>query len=89
MSDPLTGFFLVRVKALDLGALKPKGFKILMEILVRNPKLRKAEVPFHFGERLAGQSKASTSEALKYLHLLWTMRFGEASLDLSDLPWSE
>ena len=80
VSDPLTGFFLVRVKALDLDALRPKGFKILMEILVRNPKLQKAEVPFHFGERYAGQSKASATEVIKYLNLLWTLRFGEASL---------
>jgi glycosyltransferase involved in cell wall biosynthesis len=80
VSDPLTGFFLVRVKALDLDALRPKGFKILMEILVRNPNLRKAEVPFHFGERLTGQSKASAKEVWKYLYLLWTLRFGEGSL---------
>ena len=80
VSDPLTGFFLVRVKALDLDALRPKGFKILMEILVRNPGLRKAEVPFHFGERLTGQSKASAKEVWKYLYLLWTLRFGEGSL---------
>ncbi len=80
VSDPLTGFFLVRTKAIDLDALRPKGFKILMEILVRNPDLRKAEVPFHFGERFAGQSKASAGEALKYLELLWNLRFGEGSL---------
>jgi dolichol-phosphate mannosyltransferase len=80
VSDPLTGFFLVRVKALDLDALRPKGFKILMEILVRNPNLRKAEIPFHFGERATGQSKASAKEAWKYLYLLWTLRFGEGSL---------
>jgi dolichol-phosphate mannosyltransferase len=80
VSDPLTGFFLVRVKALNLETLHPKGFKILMEILVRNPDLRKAEVPFHFGQRFAGQSKASVSEAWKYLTLLWTLRFGEESL---------
>jgi dolichol-phosphate mannosyltransferase len=80
VSDPLTGFFLVRVKALDLDALRPNGFKILMEILVRNPHLRKAEVPFHFGERATGQSKASAKEVLKYLNLLWTLRFGEGSL---------
>ncbi len=80
VSDPLTGFFLVRVKAIDLDALRPKGFKILLEILVRNPDLRRAEIPFHFGERLSGQSKASASEAWKYLHLLWNMRFGEGSL---------
>jgi dolichol-phosphate mannosyltransferase len=80
VSDPLTGFFLVRVKALNLDALRPKGFKILLEILVRNPHLRKAEVPFHFGERLSGESKASATEAFKYLSLLWTLRFGEKSL---------
>ena len=80
VSDPLTGFFLVRVKALDLEALHPKGFKILMEILVRNPDLRKAEVPFHFGQRFAGESKASIAEAGKYLTLLWTLRFGDESL---------
>jgi dolichol-phosphate mannosyltransferase len=80
VSDPLTGFFLVRRGALDLDAMHPQGFKILMEILVRNPKLRKAEVPFHFGERFSGQSKASAKEALKYLNLLWNLRFGEGSL---------
>jgi dolichol-phosphate mannosyltransferase len=80
VSDPLTGFFLVRVKALDLENMHPKGFKILMEILVRHPNLRKAEVPFHFGQRFAGESKASVAEAGKYLTLLWTLRFGEESL---------
>ena len=79
VSDPLTGFFLVRVNSLDLASLRPNGFKILMEILVRNPKLNKAEIPFHFGERLSGESKASASEAWKYLNLLWTMRFGGSS----------
>ena len=34
ISDPLTGFFLVRRDALDLAALRPNGFKILLEILV-------------------------------------------------------
>ena len=80
VSDPLTGFFLVRVQALALSALHPRGFKILLEILIRNPGLRKVEVPFRFGPRFSGQSKASVSEAWKYLSLLWTLRFnGEFS----------
>ena len=58
---------------------------ILLEILVRNPKLKKAEVPFHFGERFAGQSKASAKEVFKYISLLWTLRFGESSAGLLDL----
>jgi dolichol-phosphate mannosyltransferase len=80
VSDPLTGFFLVRVNAINPQTLQPKGFKILLEILVRNPNLLKAEVPFHFGERFAGQSKASAKEVFKYLNLLWVLRFGEGTL---------
>lgn len=80
VSDPLTGFFLVRPSALSLDTLHPKGFKILMEILVRHPNLSKAEIPFIFGERLAGKSKASATEVFRYLNLLWTLRFNEASL---------
>jgi dolichol-phosphate mannosyltransferase len=83
VSDPLSGFFLVRVNALNLSTLNPTGFKILLEILVRNPKLRKAEVPFHFGERLSGKSKASTKEALNYLNLLLRLKFGSGSMRLA------
>ncbi|MDR3575838.1 MAG: glycosyltransferase family 2 protein [Anaerolineaceae bacterium] len=78
VSDPLTGFFLVRMSALDFEHMQPKGFKILLEILVRNPNLVKAEVPFHFGVRNAGKSKASTKEAIKYFNLLWSLRFGDS-----------
>lgn len=80
VSDPLTGFFLIKVKSLKLDELRPKGFKILMEILVRHPNLRRAEIPFRFGERHAGQSKASAAEVWKYFSLLWGLRFGEESL---------
>ncbi len=78
VSDPLTGFFLVRMSAIDFDHMQPKGFKILLEILVRNPDLVKAEVPFHFGVRNAGKSKASTKEAIKYFTLLWNLRFGDS-----------
>ena len=53
VTDPMSGFFLVRRDALDLDKLKPRGFKILLEILVQTPGLRRAEVPFVFGERHA------------------------------------
>lgn len=80
VSDPLTGFFLVRRQALDLDTFNPNGFKILMEILVRHSNLKKAEIPFQFGERHSGQSKASLLEVWRYFTLLWTLRFGEGSL---------
>jgi dolichol-phosphate mannosyltransferase len=76
VSDPLTGFFLVRRDALDLAALRPNGFKILLEILVRSPKLAVSEISFRFGVRPAGESKASLREVLRYLALVWRLRLG-------------
>lgn len=76
VSDPLTGFFLVRREALNLEQLQPRGFKILLEMLVRFPGLKVVEVPFHFGNRETGQSKAGMREGLTYLSQLWQLRFG-------------
>src|SRR5919197_5533050 len=55
--DPLSGFFLVRREAIDPDRLRPRGFKILLEILVRFPHLRVREVPFQFERRQSGESK--------------------------------
>jgi dolichol-phosphate mannosyltransferase len=74
VTDPMSGFFLVRRDALDLSRLKPQGFKILLEILVQTPGLRRAEVPFVFGERHHGESKAGVREGLRYLRRLWGLR---------------
>jgi putative flippase GtrA len=75
VTDPMSGFFLVRRSALPLDALKPQGFKILLEILVRARVLRAAEVPFEFGTRHSGESKASAKEGARYLAQLWHLRF--------------
>src|SRR3954471_16633200 len=77
VSDPMSGFFVVRRSSLDLEQLHPHGFKILLEILVRTPDLRVREVPFHFGERHAGHSKATVAEGLRFLRLLWRLRVGD------------
>lgn len=77
VDDPMTGFFMVRRDALDLDALRPNGFKILLEIVARTPRLRIASVPFVFGDRHAGESKANFREGLRFLGLLCTLRLGE------------
>jgi putative flippase GtrA len=77
VSDPMSGCFLVRRDALDLDRLRPQGFKILLEILVRTPGLRISEVPFDFGERHAGHTKASPREAFRYLRLLGRLELGQ------------
>jgi len=70
VKDPLSGFFIVRRECIDGLELQPEGFKILLEILVKG-RIRKAiEVPFEFGNRHAGKSKADFKVALQYFTLL-------------------
>ncbi len=66
VTDPMSGFFAVRRSAVDLTGLRPEGFKILMEILVRTPGLAPQEVGFAFQDRFAGQSKASLAEGMRF-----------------------
>jgi hypothetical protein len=71
VNDPLSGFFAVRLGALDLSLLQPDGFKILIELLATHPRLKATETPFRFVGRTQGMSKASTSEGARYLgHLI-------------------
>lgn len=78
-TDPMTGFFLVDRRQLDVAALQPRGFKILLEILARND-LRIAEVPMEFAERRHGTSKASLRQGATFLAHLARLRFGKMSL---------
>lgn len=77
-TDPMTGFFLVDRRTVDTEALRPRGFKILLEILARR-QLRVAEVPFSFAPRHAGQSKASLRQGVRFLTQLTMLRFGRMS----------
>jgi dolichol-phosphate mannosyltransferase len=79
VTDPMTGFFLIDRRTVDAASLKPRGFKILLEILARK-NLRIAEVPFHFAGRHAGESKASMRQGLHFLTQLTALRFGKMSL---------
>jgi glycosyltransferase involved in cell wall biosynthesis len=83
VSDPLTGYFLVRRDAIDISRLRPHGFKILLEVLIRSARLRVAEVGFEFGKRYAGESKACTREAFRYVRQLARLRFSEGPRQLS------
>lgn len=68
--DPMSGFFLLRRSVIQGLTLQPRGFKILLEILVRGNIRGATEVPFTFGHRYAGRSKASLKVGLEYLALL-------------------
>lgn len=68
VSDPMSGFFALRRsvwhRAEELDAI---GYKIALELLVKSRATRIEEVPIRFATRVAGESKASLAEMLRYL----------------------
>jgi dolichol-phosphate mannosyltransferase len=73
VSDPMAGFFCLRRSMLDGIELKPRGFKILLEILARCRVTKLAEIPIHFEDRAAGVSKFSPRERKEFLSQIWTL----------------
>ncbi|WP_054571012.1 glycosyltransferase family 2 protein [Frankia sp. R43] len=74
VSDVMSGFFLLRVQAFDVDALRPDGYKILLELLVSARKLRVREIAYEFGERQAGASNASLTQGVRFLRRLFALR---------------
>ncbi|HEU0257029.1 MAG TPA: glycosyltransferase [Microbacteriaceae bacterium] len=77
-TDPMSGFFAVRRASLNLGDMRPRGFKVLLEILTHH-RFRIAEEPFVFGVRSSGSSKAGAGNGLQFLVQLAVLRFGRLS----------
>jgi dolichol-phosphate mannosyltransferase len=77
VKDPMSGFFALRRECIEGVDLQPQGFKILLEILVRGRIRSAVEIPFQFGLRHAGKSKADVAVAFHYFSLL-----GKLSRDL-------
>ncbi|MFD5622351.1 glycosyltransferase [Streptomyces yangpuensis] len=74
ISDPMSGFFAMRRSAVTDGALRPLGYKILLELAVRCRPAGVAEVPFVFQERFAGESKSTAREGVRFLAHLASLR---------------
>ncbi len=78
-ADPMAGFFAVDRRSLpDLHELRPLGFKIGLELMVRG-RLATIELPIAFQDRARGRSKMGWRQQLAFLrHLqrLYLVRFG-------------
>lgn len=74
ISDPMSGFFAIRRTTVTAGALRPLGYKILLELAVRSRPRQVTEVPFVFQDRFAGESKSSAAEGLRFLRHLVGLR---------------
>jgi dolichol-phosphate mannosyltransferase len=73
LSDPMSGFFMLRRDPLNTSVRKLSaiGFKMLLDFFASAPRpLRFRELPYEFRSRFAGTSKLDNQAAWDYLMLL-------------------
>lgn len=79
LSDPMSGFFMIRREKVDAvaGDLSREGFKILLDIVSASEEpLKTVELPFEFRSRHAGDSKLDSVVTAEYLGLLFSKLTG-------------
>lgn len=73
VSDPMSGFFLLRQDLFEqlAGRLTGQGFKILLDLILASPKrLNIVEIPYKFRPRQAGESKLDVLVLAQFAGLL-------------------
>ena len=78
ISDPMSGYFMLRRRVIAGKYLNPTGYKILVEVLARGTAGQIAEIGYVFRERQEGQSKVSTAIYIQYLRHLLRLRIALA-----------
>jgi len=66
ITDPVSGFFAVRKEVVTNAPLKPRGYKILLEVLGKGTWEKDREIPFEFVDRDVGSSKLKLKTIVEY-----------------------
>lgn len=66
VSDPVSGFFAIRKSVVANATLKPRGYKILLEVLGKGTWENDKEIPFEFVDREIGSSKLKLKTIVEY-----------------------
>lgn len=74
VSDPMSGYFMVRRSAIADCLMSPLGYKILLEVIGRGQVDRVTEVGYVFQERQEGESKVTWKQYVEYLMHLGKLR---------------
>lgn len=80
VSDPMSGYFLVRRSAIAGRVMSPIGYKILLEVLGRGTIGEVAEVGYVFQERKEGESKVTWRQYVDYLGHLVRLRTSQGRI---------
>lgn len=75
VSDPMSGYFMVRRCCIAGKTMNPAGYKILIEVLGRGDIRWIGEVGYVFHERQEGESKVTWKQYIEYLQHLLRLRF--------------
>lgn len=67
VKDPMSGFFIMKKEVIRNAPLAPRGFKLLLEILVKGQYQTISEIPFTFKDRTQGQSKLNFQTYLEFI----------------------
>jgi dolichol-phosphate mannosyltransferase len=81
VSDPMSGYFMLRRSAIEGVELRPLGYKILIEILGRGTFRWIAEVPYVFRERAEGESKLTSRVYIDYVRHLVRLRLSRLPIN--------
>ena len=78
VSDPLSGFFMIRSDLVRgiIPKLRPRGYKILLDILINAAAEKIHEMPCRFAPRKHGKSKVSYNLGLDLLRYLLDIALG-------------
>ena len=66
ITDPVSGFFAMRKSVIAGARLKPRGYKILLEVLGKGTWELDKELPFEFSDRETGTSKLKIKTIIEY-----------------------
>lgn len=80
VSDPMSGYFMVRRSAIANVTLNPVGYKILLEVIGRGKVGEITEVGYVFCERKEGESKVTWKQYVEYIHHLVRLRLSTGRL---------
>ena len=75
VTDPMSGYFMVRRQAIAGSHMDPVGYKILLEVIGRGDISNITEVGYVFQERESGVSKVTWKQSVEYLEHLAKLRF--------------
>lgn len=73
VTDPMSGFFAVPRSLMENLQIDTKGYKILLEILVKSKHMHIYEIPYTFTDRKSGKSKMGYNVIFDYIGSVWQL----------------